>query len=469
MKNTKKNELDFRLRSARIRLIVGIPATTALFALSTGILGFSLPRIASPAEPRLMLYKTLLVLAMTGVALFAGILLAYGITKPLKEMKKRGEEILSSPSLPSQHNEISDLSQVFNQMYFSLSQFIKDHQILDNLPQGLIILDDKGTIVTANRLSEKILGSSLCGRSYREVIQPHPQSMAFLACVEKALRGEQDHFSQEITLRNKQGEVSFLWVSIFPLDHPKGIAVSLKDINELGQVRKQIRRAETLAGMGTLISILSHEIRTPLGSIRGLLELLHEGLPAEDRKKNYVRRVIQEIDRLIHISEDILDFASIDELELEDGVNLNHLLEQSLAWGRHEFRAKNISILEKYEEELPLVRADASKLYRAFLNLVINAFQATPEGGRISLSTKRVPSAISIRIHNTGSYIKPEELESIFRPSYSTKPDGSGFGLFLAKRIVLSHNGTIDVKSDPEEGTTFRIELPLGEEGGTDV
>lgn len=463
----EKSEPDSRFRSVRIRLIVGIPATTGLFTLASGIVGLSLTRAGSPTESRFALYAALLVLAMTGVAIFAGILLAYGITKPLKEMKKRGEELLSSPSLSSQYNEISDLSRVFNQMYFSLSQFIKDHQILENLPQGFIILDLNGIIVNANKLAEKILGSGLHGCSYQEVIQPHPGSMAFLECVEKALRGEEEHFSREIKLINKQGEVSSLWVSIVPLDNNKGIVISIKDIKELNLIRDQIRRTESLAGMGTMVSILSHEIRTPLGSIRGLLELLHEGLPSEDRRKNYVQRAIEEVDKLIDISEDVLELASIGELEQEDNVNINDILQQSLASSRHEFQAKKISVLEEYEENLPLVRADSGKLYRAFLNMIINAFQATPEGGQISMSTKRLPSAVSIRIHNTGSYIQPEERESVFRPSYSTKPRGCGFGLFLARRIVLAHKGTIEVESDPEEGTAFYIELPLNKEGGT--
>jgi PAS domain S-box-containing protein len=466
----KNNEFLSKFKAARIRLIVGIPVTMFLFTLSSGVLALSLTKSTFLGGHQARLSTALLViLAMAVTALFGGILLAHGITKPLKEMKRKGEEILSSPVLPPQHNEISELAQVFNQMSFSLSQFIKDHQILENLPEGLIVIDPSGTIITANKMVEEIFGADLKGRPYWEAIPHDPQNMAFLESVDRALRGESFALPQEIKIRNINKQVSTLWVSISPFKDKKGIAISIKDLRELRRIRDQIRRAESLAGLGTLASILSHEIKNPLGSIRGLLELLYGTFSPEDRRRTYVHRTIQEIDRLIRISEDLLGLLRMDVLDMKDAVDLNDLLREALSLNQYEFKAKKIAVQEKYDEDLPCIKADPEKLTLALVNFIINAFQATPEGGQVSVATERIPYGISIHIHNSGSYIPPEDRESIFLPSYSTKAHGSGFGLFLAQRIILAHNGTIEVQSDPEEGTTFRIDLPLDYEGGSGV
>ncbi len=456
----KNDEFLSQFRATRIRLIIAIPVVMFLFTFGSGILALFLTRPPF-GESEAMLTTTLWILTMSGVALFGGILLALGITRPLKKMKQKGEEILSSPSLPPQHSEIDDLAQVFNQMTFSLNQFLKDHQILENLPEGLIFLEASGTVISVNKKAEEIFGSDLDSRPYWEVIPHHSQNKSFLKRVDRALRGDGFLLSQETKIRNTNGQDLTLWVGISPLKEKKGIIISLKDLEELRRIRDQIRRAESLAGLGTLTSILSHEIKNPLGSIRGLLELIQEGFSSEDRRKTYVDRTIQEIDRLTHLSEDLLDLFHLDALDLNDAVNINDLLREALALNQHEFQAKNISVQEKYEEDLPHIKADPEKLTQTFVNLIINAFQATPDGGQVSVTTEGVPFGISIRIHNTDSYIPPENRDSIFLPSYSSKKGGSGFGLFLAQRIILVHQGSIEVESDTKEGTTFRIELPF--------
>ena len=200
-------------------------------------------------------------------------------------------------------------------MTLSLNQLIKDRQILESLPGGRIVIDHSGTIINANKMAKEIFGLDLHGQSYLEALSLHPQNRAFLECVDKALRGEGLQLPQETKLVDASGEVATLWVSISPLKELKGIAISFKNLSDLRRIRDQIRRTESLAGLGTLTSILSHEIKSPLGSIRGLLELINEGLSPDDRMKDYVDRIIQEIDRLTHLSEDLLDFLHLDELQ----------------------------------------------------------------------------------------------------------------------------------------------------------
>jgi len=468
----KNNKIPSPFKATRIRLIISIPVIVFLFSFSSGMLVLYLDRHTVLREPPAMLAGTLWVLAMAGVALFCGVLLALGITKPLKEMKHKGEEILALLPFATQYSEVDELFQVFNQMIFSLSKFFQDHQIIENLPEGLIALDPAGTITSANRIAEEIFGLDLHGLTYQESIPIHSTNITLLECIAKSLSGEQAHLPREIRFRNIHGQVSSLWVSCFPFKDKNDMAISIKDMKELRHIRKQIRQTESLAELGTLASILSHEIRNPLGSIRGLLELINEGFSADEPRKTYVDRIVREVDRLTHITENLLDLIRLDDedvMNLKEPLNLNDLLRHVLSLNQYEFQNKKISVVEKYEDKLPLIKADSEKLIQVFVNLTINAFQAEPEGGRISVTTAKLPSGISIRIHNSGSYIPPEDRASIFLPAYSTKQHGSGFGLFLAQRIIGAHHGTLEVRSEPEEGTTFCIEFPLNDKGGRRV
>ena len=456
-------------KATRIRLIVGIPIIIFLFSFSSGMLVLYMAKSAGLEQPRVMITSTLWVLAMAGVALLSGILLALGITRPLKELKRKGEEVLNPLAPQPQLSEIDDLAQVFNQMVFSMSRFIQDSQIIDNLPEGLIILDVSGVVTKSNKIADEIFGIPLEGRTYQEAIPSDPINEMFLDSVTTGFRPYPAPYPREIRFKNIHGHIFAIWVSCFPLNDPLGLGISIKNMEELEQIRDKIRQTESLAQIGTLSSILSHEIKNPLGSIRGLLELMHEGLAPEEKRKDYVDRIIREIDRLANISEDFLALVRMDEgsLESREPIDLTDLLRQALFMTQHEFQDKKISLAEDYATDFPLVNGDPERLTQAFVNLLINAFQAAPERGRVSVNTERLASGLSVCIYNSGSYIPPSDRESIFMPTYSTKQHGTGFGLFLAKRIIAAHRGAIEIRSEPEAGTTFCVSFPLNDKGGT--
>ncbi len=455
-------------RALRMRLIFAIPTTMVLFTLGSGFLGFSLTKRVfqvSPGETPSYFSVAILVLTMGGVAFLSGLLLAYGVTNPLKKMAQKGAGLLfpSGEKLPDSLDELNALTNVFDKMVFSLNRFFQDQQIIENLPEGLLIIDHSGTILSSNRAAERIFGYDVRGYPYDKILLFHPQNKAFFNRVDRALRGEGGFESQEEKIRNLHGKDFALWVSISPVRERKELLLSFKDLSELRHIRDEIRRTESLAVLGSFASTVSHEVRNPLGSIRGLLEILQADLPPEDRRRTYVDRTLQEIDKLTDVTENLLDLLHVERMTLGPGVDVNEVLRQSLSLARQGFFNKSLVIEEKYEENLPSIEANPERLGQAFLNLILNAFQETPEGGYFSLSTTLLPSAISIQFHNSGSYISPEEKERLFTAFFTTKPHGTGLGLFLAKRIVTLHHGKIGVESNLEQGTTFRIELPLGE------
>lgn len=461
-----ENKKPLPSRKLRLRLIFAIPVTVFLFAIATGILAFYLVENMTHnfAGERLLVAGKIFLMAI--VAFGGGLLLAYGVTQPLKQMARRGEEILppSPPSAP-RGNEISDLSQVFDRISFSLDQFVRDHQILENLKEGLITLDQRGAVYSFNKVAEKFFGTDLKDQFYWEILARCPENTSFLGRIERALRSEEVSWPHEEKIKTLKGQEFTFWVSLAPIEQPKGIMISFKDLQEVRYIRSQIRRTQTLAELGGLTSTLTHEIRNPLGSVRGLLEFLAREIPAGDGKKTFVDRALQEIDRLSNLTDDFLDLLHAEHLTRQPGVDINGVLQQTLSLARHELSATKFAVEERYAEDLPDLEANPERLTQAFLNIILNALQAMPDGGKLVISSERQPSAVSVSFWNSGSYISPEAKEKLFQPFYTTKPKGTGFGLFLSQKIVAAHRGKIEVESDAEKGTTFRVELPLSDGG----
>lgn len=453
-------------RGNTIRLIIGIPAVIVLGTLTSGITALTLCRKTSLYVYFSDLSIGLILLGISFIYLIIGIILTRGITNPVEKMRKRGLEILPDTISSSRYNEIGNLSVIFDKMYLSLNSFITDRQILENIPEGFIVINSSGIIVKSNSIAETIFGADIINRHFLEVIPSHLQNKSFIENVAGALKGKMFLFPMEGKIKNREKKTFLVSLSIPKPKAGGDIIVYLKDIEEVDRIRDQIKTTEGLAGLGTISSILSHEIRNPLAAILGLLELIDREITQDDRKKEYVSKVIQEVDRLTNLTNNLLGFIQAGKLQMESDVVINNLLGYVVNIYTSEFLAKNIIVNEAYEGNLPAIKADREKLIQAFINIVTNAVQATPVGGNFTVTTELSPSGISIKFHNSGSYISPENGKKIFLPMHSAKSKGCGFGLFIAQRIINAHNGSIGVESDIKEGTSFKINLPLQNLGG---
>ena len=230
------------------------------------------------------------------------------------------------------------------------------------------------------------------------------------------------------------------------------------------RIRDKIRRVEHLTNLGLLSLGLAHEIRNPLGYLRGLVELMDRELEEGDQRKRYTEVIIQGIDRLDRLVEKLLTLARLDQIELEP-VPVEEVLGDSLSILSEKLSSKRIE-LSWDQDGRHDVPADRVKLRHLFLNLLDNAVEATPEGGRIEIRVEPTDTTVKVHIRNTGSYIPPEERERIFEPFYTKRKGGTGLGLFIARQIALAHSGDITVDSDPQLGTTFTVELPASKGGG---
>lgn len=224
--------------------------------------------------------------------------------------------------------------------------------------------------------------------------------------------------------------------------------------------RTQMSRAEHFATLGEVATGLAHEIRNPLAGIAGVIEIIGRDLPASSPARAVVKDVRQEIARINHIVTDLLQTARPHPPKVRKS-DLNTTVEHAVMLGRQQGLARGIEIGLHKDPSLPEVEHDSDQIHQVLLNLLLNSQQAIDSRGKIEVTVERKGSVAVIEVSDNGRGIAPDHLPNIFRPFYTTKGDGTGLGLSLARRIVEDHHGRIDVTSTLGKGTTFAVVLPL--------
>jgi len=256
---------------------------------------------------------------------------------------------------------------------------------------------------------------------------------------------------------------------LYPLANQVAIAIENSNLYEsLKKSQTIIRRADRLASLGTLIASLAHEIRNPLVSIKTFTQLLPERIEDEEFRNYFLKVASGEIDRLTGLINELLGFARPSEPRLE-GEDINALIDKMEVLIATEARKKDVTLHKNYAVNLPQVRVDAEQIKQVLLNILLNAIQAIRGEGRIWIETRvvQVPLVekpepfIQIEVRDTGVGIPQENLERIFDPFFSTRPEGSGLGLAISHQIIHDHRGFITVESEVGKGTSFKIHLPL--------
>jgi len=230
---------------------------------------------------------------------------------------------------------------------------------------------------------------------------------------------------------------------------------------EQRQLEKQLHQAERLAALGQMVAGVSHEIRNPLGIIRSTAELLG-GLPnADETQKKLSKVIVEESSRLNDIVTEFLDFARPQKPNIES-CSLTEIIEKNITFLKPELDKSEIKLIHNLNgKEFPIM-ADAQMLYRAFLNIFINAIHAVDPGGSIEIHAKKQSAQYVVEIHDTGCGINQEDLNRVFNPFFTTKEKGTGLGLSIVRKIIEIHQGTISLQSRKNHGTTVTVTLPKG-------
>ncbi|MEW6305182.1 MAG: GAF domain-containing protein [Verrucomicrobiota bacterium] len=233
-------------------------------------------------------------------------------------------------------------------------------------------------------------------------------------------------------------------------------------------VEEQLRQNEKLSALGLLAAEVAHEIRNPLTVMKMLYHSLDLQFPHKDPRAKDTQIIAAKMDHLNKIVEQILDFARSTEPK-PTPVDVNQLIDDLGLLTRHKLKNQNIQLVRKLDPDLPEVMADASQLEQAFLNLTLNAVEAMPEGGKLTVTTRTLslpdrkaePTHVVIEFKDTGMGMTKEQRERAFTSLLSTtKAKGTGLGLAIVLRVVETHRGKIRISSKPGQGTTIRIVLP---------
>ncbi len=224
--------------------------------------------------------------------------------------------------------------------------------------------------------------------------------------------------------------------------------------------RTQMSRAEHLATLGELATGLAHEIRNPLAGIAGVIEIIGRDLPSSSPARAVVKDVHQEIARINHIVTDLLQTARPHAPKVHRS-DLNTTVEHAIMLARQQALAKSIEIRMVKEEPLLEIEHDGDQIHQVLLNLLLNALQAIEKTGTVTVTVKNRGAMAAVEIVDSGRGIPAKHLPNIFRPFFTTKGDGTGLGLSLARRIVEDHHGRIEVTSTVGQGSTFAVLLPV--------
>ena len=224
---------------------------------------------------------------------------------------------------------------------------------------------------------------------------------------------------------------------------------------------RTLREEEQTALVGTIASGLAHEIRNPLSTLRMNLQLLREDWdnPITERERKGLKKIdvlLRETERMEAVVSNFLRFAAGHKLRLEP-TDLNTLAGELLDFLAPQADRSNIRLKRELTGDLPRVEVDANLIRQALLNLLVNAQQAMPTGGDITLRTAANGQFVRLSVSDTGPGISEEDQQKIFTLYYSTKPGGTGLGLPMVKKIVEEHQGKVEVESTPDRGSTFTL------------
>ncbi len=265
-------------------------------------------------------------------------------------------------------------------------------------------------------------------------------------------------YGTEVDLRKSNDEIGLLANSFNEMSRKMA-----DDIEKLQKLNDQLTKTEKLAAMGTLSAGVAHEVNNPLASISSLIQMI-QSKDLDPDTLGKLKLISQQVARITRVTKDLMDFART-RPAARSLSNINEIIEISLRLARFDESFQKLTVKMDLKTNVPLIWADSDQLQQVFLNLFLNARDAMPDGGELSIATAHSKSEISIEISDTGIGVGKKDLKKIFDPFFTTKSAGSGTGLGLAVcyGIITAHGGKIEAATNVDSGTSFVISLPNSE------
>ena len=335
-------------------------------------------------------------------------------------------------------------------------------RIIESIRSGLIVTDLEGTIFTFNTAASEITGYTPAQVKGSSIFDLMPGLRISLE--DASLESSEVQSRYESDLTTPDGFVVRIGYSVARLfsedNEASGYILTFQDLTEIRSMEQSIRRKDRLAAVGRVGAGLAHEIRNPLGAMRGAIQVLESSMPPNSIQTDLMGIILRESDRLNSIITNFLSYAK-PKIGNFTEIDLRESIRDTVTLLRHSPDVKeNHTITEDLSNQPIFVSADQTQIQQVFWNLTRNAIQAMPDGGELTISLDHgVGDRARIVIADTGKGMPPEQVEQLFEPFAKSTTGGTGLGLSIVYQIIRDHNGTINVRSAEEEGTTITIEL----------
>jgi two-component system sensor histidine kinase AtoS len=470
---------------ARTRLFVLLPLVMGLLVGATGYFATGMSRrihvmhgVFSPETERLLRQLDVQLVMVGIIAAVLAFGMTFGVTTPLRALADRLDAVTSgdlrAPLDPRATPDAEWLAGAFNDALSSVNRYL-----LQGMSGAILSLSPDGLIIGSSPAAEMILGyreDELVGRRFSEAFAPPGSGRADLAAFESAIAERRPVNVDDAFIGTRDGRRIRVGLSVSYLRHadrpgeaggavqPRdvvGVTIGFKDLTEIRRLRDHLRKTDQLVALGTLTAGVAHELRNPLASMRGLTELLARDFAPDDARARYASTMLDSIDRLNTLVENLLLLSS-DVTHTGEAVDVRELVREVTTFVSLGLGGRHVEIAIGEADVTPAARVLGSRnrLIQALSNIVLNAVQSTPDGGRVTVGVAPGDAHVAIRVHNTGSYIQPDVMKRLFVPFFTTRPSGTGLGLAIARQIVAAHHGQLSVESDRASGTCFIIELP---------
>lgn len=341
--------------------------------------------------------------------------------------------------------------------------------IVRSITVGVLAVSPEGVITVWNNAMQEICGlerAKVLGRDISEVL---PADL--IRTMGKVVEGPRWETAQtsriyKTNIQMQEGPRRLVNITLAPFfsqdDLVTGTLLVFDDITEKVQLENQLLQSEKLSSIGLLAAGIAHEINTPLTGVCSYTQMLLKETPPEDHRHAVLKKIEKQSFRASKIVDNLLNLARVRDSDFQT-VNINGLMLETLSLLDHQFRKTNIDVKLDLDPMLPHTVANGGKLQQVFMNLFLNAKDAMPGGGQLTVRTHCEDSQLVIRIEDSGSGISDQNIKRIYDPFFTTKEvgRGTGLGLSICYGIIQEHAGRISVESRAGLGSTFQLKLPL--------
>ena len=309
------------------------------------------------------------------------------------------------------------------------------------------------------------------GRPVADVLKDHPDVVRVLAGV-----FDLHHVPNRVEIRLKpSNKVIGYTLAVVRNDEGEvvGAAMFFKDLTRVEQLEERERLRDRLAAVGEMAAVIAHEVKNPLGGIEVMAGLLRRKIPDAPDAQAMLTDIINEAKMANAIVQEVLDFVRPIRLQVER-TGVTEAVQGAIHLADTKARRGAVDVQVELDQALPQIRADQHQITQVFTNLLMNAYEAMGGSGQIAITGHRVRmedggegrDAVLVEVADTGPGIPQDVAERVFDPFFTTKPQGSGLGLAIVRKIIDAHDGRIDLRTAPGQGTTIRVTLPVTGEIG---